>query len=93
MQEIEAEISRLEKSNANYDNLIRLAVLYSIRDHQDDNVMRSSSRASSEFIQAISGAPTDRALEILDEHFECIKLLYPKEYNAIIERLQKIKIE
>ena len=27
-------------------------------------------------------------LEVLDEHMECVKALYPKEYAAVIRRLK-----
>lgn len=93
MHEIDQEIIRLENMKADYNSLSRLAVLYSIKDHQKENRRMEISHASSEFTQAISRAPIDEALEILDEHFECIKLLYPKEYSAIISRLKKIQIE
>lgn len=92
MHEIDNEINRLEKMDANYDILSKLAVLYSVKDHHHERI-ESRSHASSEFAQAISGASWDEALEILDEHMDAIRLLYPKEYSAIINRLKKIKIE
>lgn len=93
MHEITSEIKRLEAMDATYDILSKLAVLYSIRDHHQEKKMAEYSHASSEFSQAISGADWDQALEILDEHMDAIRLLHPKEYTAIINRLKKIKIE
>lgn len=92
MHEIEEEITRLENMKADYNSLSRLAVLYSIKDHQKENRRMDLSHASSEFAQAISGAPIDEALEILDEHFDAIKLIYPKEYEAIIRRINNLKL-
>lgn len=92
MHEIEDEIKRLEGQKVSYDNCTKLAVLYSIRDHHQEKV-NVNARASSEFIRVISGANLNQALEILDEHFEAIRMLYPKEYEAIINRLEKIQIE
>lgn len=90
--EIDNEIKRLEKMDATYDILNKLAVLYSIKDHHVER-MSVGSRSSSEFIEAISGAPIDEALEILNEHMDAIKILHPREYTAILSRLNKIKIE
>jgi len=28
-----------------------------------------------------------RLLEVMDEHMECVRLIYPKEYAAIMRRL------
>ena len=28
-------------------------------------------------------------LEVMDEHIECIRLIYPKEYAAIMRRLRE----
>lgn len=91
MHEIEDEIKRLEEQNATYDICTRLAVLYSIKDHHQERV-NVNPRASSEFIRAISGANLNQALEILDEHFEAIRMLYPKEYETIIKRIDNLKL-
>lgn len=92
MHEINNEIERLERMDASYDILTKLAVLYSIKDHYREKI-EGYSHASSEFSQAIMGAPWDEALMILDEHMDAIKILHPREYTAIISRLKKIKIE
>lgn len=89
MHEIDNEIKRLEKMDATYDILTKLAVLYSIKDHHKEKI-EGYSHASSEFTQAIMGAPWDEALMILDEHMNAIQALHPKEYTALIKRLRQL---
>lgn len=42
----------------------------------------------SEFVQAARKAGISRLLDVLDEHMDCVRALYPREYTAIIQRLQ-----
>lgn len=42
----------------------------------------------SEFVRAARKAGTPRLLAVLDEHMDCVRALYPREYTAIIQRLQ-----
>lgn len=42
----------------------------------------------SEFVQAAKIAGQPRLLDVLDEHMDCIRALYPKEYAAVIRRLK-----
>lgn len=92
LNEIEKEIERLEQMETTYDVCFKLASLYTIRDHQSRSERRTAehSFSRSEFYNAMYDAPFDEAMEILDEHMECIKLLHNKEYSAIINRLKSI---
>ena len=42
----------------------------------------------SQFVIAAQSAGEEKTLKILDEHMQCIKVLFPKEYNAVINKLQ-----
>lgn len=42
----------------------------------------------SEFVRAARKAGMPRLLAVLDEHMDCVRALYPKEYAAIMRRLQ-----
>lgn len=42
----------------------------------------------SEFVRAARKAGMTRLLVVLDEHMDCVRALYPKEYAAIMRRLQ-----
>lgn len=56
--------------------------LYSLSPAPDDG------DGGSEFEKNAKAAGMSRLLEVLDEHMECIRALYPKEYDAIIRRLK-----
>ncbi|WP_308275230.1 hypothetical protein [Prevotella sp.] len=45
--------------------------------------------SGSEFAIAANLAGMKRLLEVMDEHMECIRLIYPKEYAAIMRRLKE----
>lgn len=42
----------------------------------------------SEFVRVARKAGMPRLLDVLDEHMDCVRALYPREYTAIIQRLQ-----
>lgn len=95
IREIETEIDRLERADTTYPNCGKLATLYTIRNEyasaQESNHQKSNysyaSAPSSEFITAFLNADQNHAFRVLDEHMECIKALYPKEYIQIIRKL------
>lgn len=95
--EVMDEIERLKRSNTNYANCEKLAVLYSIMDHKDDQAEARTRTYStpaaplSEFMQAVKGADPDGVMEILDEHFECIKAVCPKEYAVVLHKINSLK--
>lgn len=45
--------------------------------------------AGSEFVEAARAAGEQRTLAVLDEHMESIKILYPREYRAIMRKLRE----
>jgi hypothetical protein len=49
---------------------------------------QSDEISGSEFAIAANSAGMKRLLEVMDEHMECIRLIYPKEYAAIIRLLK-----
>lgn len=50
----------------------------------------ASTRRTSEFLTACDGAPVEGILDVLDEHMEAIRVLYPKEYDAVVERIGEL---
>lgn len=47
-------------------------------------------RGTSEFLTACDGARIEDVMMVLDEHMEAIKILYPKEYDALVQKLQEL---
>lgn len=76
-----------------------MASCYTILDHLFPDTSRSvdppvqmysmASAPDSEFVQAAISAGMDRTLEVLNEHMECIRALYPKEYTAVLRMLSE----
>lgn len=50
-----------------------------------------TTRGTSEFLTTCNGVPVEAVLKILDEHMEAIRVLYPKEFEAIMHRLEEEK--
>lgn len=86
---IEDEIEQLEQAETSFENCNELAILYTVRDHLQPNI-RAYSYGGSEFLLACSRADIGAVLQIMDEHMKCIKLLYPKEYNAILDKIKSV---
>lgn len=75
----------------NYENCSKLSILYIIRNNIDKaKVIDEYLETTSEFLSVVSGAPIKDVLLIINEHLDCIKALYPKEYSAIINRIKDL---
>lgn len=98
IEEIKKEIAELERADTNYPNVQRLSWLYTVYDHMaDDKAPIVANKVQSimptyqgEFGEAVSGVSIDGLMNVLNEHMEVIKLLYPKEYQAVLQRIREI---
>lgn len=99
INDINREIASLENNNmANFQTCEKLSVLYIIRDHidnHDDKTRYSFAPApvddnQSEFLKAVYSTNIERALKIIDTHMNGIKLVYPKEYKLVLDKLNEI---
>lgn len=95
--EIKEEITRLEKSDTNWQNIERLSWLYAVHDHlagdsvQTIPIERSDMpQYAGEFGQVISGKNINGVINILQEHMAVIKILHPKEYQAVLDKISEI---
>lgn len=97
ISEIEEEIHKLEKADTNWQTVQRLAWLYTVQDHlSTDKVPIVASKIqdvmpeyNGEFGEAVSGAKLDDVMNVLNEHMEVVKVLLPKEYQAVIDRIKE----
>ena len=103
IEEIENEIESLENDATNWSNIQRLSWLYVVRDHIGGERAEGETHASvqrtmvhtmpeygGEFGEAVSGVDIDGLMPILSEHMDVIKLLHPKEYQAVLDRIKEI---
>ena len=91
LEELEKTIIELESRDTTFATCERLAWLYIVRDHLTNTKPTGKSPdylGQSEFLQVAAGIDIQYLLGVLDEHLEAIKMLYPKEYEAIIIKLK-----
>lgn len=91
IDEIERTILELEQKDTSYAVCEKLCWLYICRDHlkpvQIPETKTVSTKGTSPFLAAANNKPIEHVLQIIDEHMEAIRILYPKEYDAILEKL------
>lgn len=93
IEEIEREINKLEHSrDTSYAACQRLAWLYVVRDHMTPSVdERTQDMRGSEFLELASGVPYRDLMHIIDDHLEAIRLLHPRSYDSIIDRIRALR--
>ena len=93
------EIKELEEAETSWNNIQRLAMLYSVYDHLSDEGTPIYAQVVTdvmpecgigEFEEACTAKPILPIVDILSEHFAVIKALHPKEYHAVIDRIKNI---
>ena len=98
IEQINGEIAVLEEEKPTYVIMEKLANLYIVRDHMTIKPELAAETASvplyrgkSEFMEVCTGKDVTSVLEAINEHIEAIKILYPKEYTNLIEKIKNIK--
>lgn len=101
VQEIRNEIDRLENGDTTYRNLEKLSVLYAVNNslqRQQGYSYQTEPRryeepveAQSEFLQLCYSSDIKNVLKALDDHMKAVQLLYPKEYNKVINSIRNTK--
>lgn len=87
---VKEEIAALEQEDTTYETCERLAWLYIVRDGLLKKRVAELPDTRSEFLKAASEAPTDALLTVLDEHMDAIKVIYPQEYEKLVERIREL---
>ena len=97
LETIEREIDKLEHREASYRLCERLSWLYSVRDHlyekiypQEGSTALKTALSGSEFLDAANGKPYEDVLKVVDEHLETIRMLYPKTYDGLVQRVREL---
>jgi len=90
---VEQEILTLESKDTSYAVVERLAWLYIVRDHLRSAEVDESTGdlIGSEFCEACSNVPINSLMQVLTEHMEAIRLLYPREYDNLIHKIKSLK--
>ena len=95
ISEINNEIKDLESADTNWGNVQRLALLYTVRDHLPAITSTQSAEVEvvDEFTLACCGVNINSLINVLDEHMQVIHAVYPKEYSALIKKIQSLKAD
>lgn len=92
---IEREINELEnRRDTTYNVCQRLSWLYTVRDHLLPTERHTETTADlhgSEFLEACSGVPLRMLMQVLDEHMETIRLMYPTTYDNLVQRIRDLR--
>lgn len=103
IKEINDEIWKLERGRTNYAECQKLAILYIVKNGLQDGLYDAKDNLYSyapepeeikenyilgEFGEVFENAPHQLALDVLEEHMQLIKAVYPKEYAEVIRRLK-----
>ena len=92
IEEINEEIKGLESAETNWGNVQRLALLYTVRDHLPQTTGEVDI-GTDEFTRACCGVNINSLINVLDEHMQVIHAVYPKEYSALIKKIQSLKAD
>lgn len=106
IQEIEREIHKLKSGDTTYAACFRLAALCSVKEHLEAEPEQryipeppeysfapppeAPEVPNTEFCIAFASIPLYDALTILDEHMEAVKVIYPKEYALVLDKLNSV---
>ena len=101
MQEIEQAMHTLANGDTTYDAVMRLAALKVVRDHlsgENANAEPQTIKAvpqepiyESEFQEVMAQIPYDKAMQVIDEHLEALRIVCPKEYDSLMRKLWRLK--
>ena len=86
------------EKNPNANTCIKLSAYYTILNNMDAEPSYSYDEPSreimyssgSEFSQVIDGADKYKVMEVIDELMNSIKVIFPKLYDATIDKLKEI---
>lgn len=88
---IEDEIAAIEEDEGTtYDTCQKLACLYIVRDHLVAKTSKQRKTDTSEFMKVAVGIPITDLMEVMDEHMEAIRIVYPAEYEAIVNKIRAL---
>ena len=101
-EEILETIAELQSKAPTYSTCEKLATFYTLLSHlySDNTEVQGYSYSTSsafpasngsEFREAIAGKDIDRVVDVLDEHMDVVKVFFPKEYKALISKINEIQ--
>lgn len=91
LDDLNETIEQLELRCESIHACERLAWLYIVRDHIAGVERTTIGMQGSEFLELASGVPYSQLMRVLDEHMEAVKVVQPKEYEAVMEKITGLR--
>lgn len=87
---VDAEIRELEDAGeTTYDVCRRLSWLYAVMDHAGRAERDAREVGGSEFLDAANAAGFEAFAKVMEKHMEALKVVLPKEHEAVMARLAR----
>lgn len=86
---IQEEIDVLESGQTTYANIQKLSWLYIVKAFSK-GVPTSKIDPVSDFLVACRGKDATALFGVLDDHMDAIRILCPKEYDAVMKRINSL---
>ena len=91
IDELNDTIEKLELRCDSMRACERLSWLYIVRDHMPEYAVAAPApMEGSDFLRAASTAEPTALLRVLDEHMEALRVVQPREYEAVMEKIRAI---
>jgi len=100
-EELLNAIQEMQSKPPTYNTCEKLATFYTLLSHlYSEGESRGYSydvksvfpvSTGSEFREAITGKDIEQVVDVLDEHMDMVKILFPKEYKAVIQRINEVQ--
>lgn len=104
LREIRETIEDIKRDGTTIGAAEKLALLYIVEERlerdearMDDGYAHAAAGSesvdvepASDFLAACRGAPVDQVLYALDEHMEIIRVLYPREHDALLRKIKNL---
>ena len=87
IEEINAEITKLENQPASYAVIEKLSWLYTVKDHLNPIMSGEIPHGNSEFMKTCSGKSVCEVMDVTDELMSVLMVIQPKLYDAVINKL------
>lgn len=104
IREIDGAIAAIERKEIDWQQLERLAALYTVKNKmtgaEPERISESYSYASapvldvygdSDFLRACADKDPAEVLKIIDRHMEAILAMYPREYDAVVRKIESLR--
>ena len=87
IDEINAEIAKLEKEPTTYSSIQKLSWLYTVRDHIKETPTGEMPRGDSDYYCACSGKSISEVMAVMNELMDALMVIQPRLYDAVLMKL------